>query len=77
MDIQYIPIIYDFFLNNYLCYCNIYEKEHFPGITENEDKGSFEMTLSTGNTFTWPNKPDRILYAKKNIVELIIDEQEK
>lgn len=39
----------------------IYEEQHFPGVIENVDKESYEistMTFCTGNTFRWPNKPE-------------------
>lgn len=40
-----------------------YEGEFFPGIVENIDECGFEistMTFSTGNTFRWPEKIDKI-----------------
>lgn len=44
-----------------------YEGEHFPGVVETVDKLSYEistMTLSTGKTYKWPEKKDKIWYNK-------------
>ncbi|KOB59708.1 19.5g1 protein, partial [Operophtera brumata] len=45
-----------------------YEGEFFPGIVENTDESCFEistMTFSTGNTFRWPERIDKIWYRKR------------
>lgn len=56
------------------CYVIIkYEGEYFPGKIEKEG-GLYEistMVLSTGNTFRWPEKPDKIWYTTRDIVEII------
>lgn len=42
-----------------------YEGEYFPGEIVNIDKGLYEistMVLSTGNSFRWPEKHDKIWY---------------
>lgn len=52
----------------------LYEGQHFPGVVENTNKNEFEvstMTFSTGNTYKWPEKPDKMWYQRKDIVECI------
>lgn len=52
----------------------LYEEQHFPGVIENSNKNEFEvstMTFSTGNTYKWPEKPDKMWYQRKDIVESI------
>ncbi|KAF9405327.1 hypothetical protein HW555_013897 [Spodoptera exigua] len=48
------------------CYVIVlYEGEYFPGKVENVNEKQYEvstMTLSTGNSFRWPEKPDKIWY---------------
>ncbi|CAG4974149.1 unnamed protein product [Colias eurytheme] len=48
------------------CYVIVmYENEYFPGKVEDENKNQYEvstMVLSTGNTFRWPEKTDKIWY---------------
>lgn len=51
-----------------------YEGEYFPGLVENVQGNTFEistMTFSVGNTFRWPEKPDKIWYHKSDVVESI------
>lgn len=52
----------------------LYEGEYFPGIIENVDGGYIEvstMTLTKGNTFRWPDTPDKIWYKNSDLVEYI------
>ncbi|CAG5021004.1 unnamed protein product [Parnassius apollo] len=52
----------------------LYEGQHFPGAIENRNKNEFEvsrMTFSTGNTYKWPEKTDKMWYQSKDIVEYI------
>lgn len=57
------------------CYVIIkYEGEYFPGKIEKKEGGLYEistMVLSTGNTFRWPERPDKIWYTIRDIVEII------
>ncbi|XP_073957399.1 uncharacterized protein [Choristoneura fumiferana] len=51
-----------------------YEGEYFPGKIESLRKNEYEistMTLTTGNSFKWPNPPDKIFYKLKEIMEVI------
>lgn len=51
-----------------------YEGEYFPGKIESLRKNEFEistMTLTTGNTFKWPNTPDKMFYGLMEIMEEI------
>lgn len=50
-----------------------YVGEYFPGVIENIQGNSYEdstMTFSVGNTFKWPEKPDKIWYTDKDIIEV-------
>lgn len=51
-----------------------YEGEYFPGKIESLRKNEYEistMTLTTGNSFKWPNPPDKIFYKFKEIMNVI------
>ncbi|CAB3252107.1 unnamed protein product [Arctia plantaginis] len=51
-----------------------YEGEYLPGKIESLRKNEYEistMTLTTGNSFKWPNPPDKIFYKPKEIMEVI------
>lgn len=51
-----------------------YEGEYFPGTIENVDGDMYEistMSFSSGNTFRWPERSDKIWYQKNDIVEII------
>lgn len=51
-----------------------YEGEYFPGKIESLRKNEYEistMTLTAGNSFKWPNPPDKIFYKLKEIMEVI------
>ncbi|CAH2097239.1 unnamed protein product [Euphydryas editha] len=51
-----------------------YEGEYFPGKIENTDRERYEistMKLSTGNSFRWPKRVDKIWYPTSDIVEII------
>lgn len=53
-----------------------YEGEYFPGKIESLRKNDYEistMTLTTGNSFKWPNPPDKIFYNLKEIIEIIME----
>lgn len=53
-----------------------YEGEYFPGKIESLRKNDYEistMTLTTRNTFKWPNPPDNIFYNLKEIIEIIME----
>ncbi|CAG4990979.1 unnamed protein product [Parnassius apollo] len=52
----------------------LYEGQHFPGAIENRNKNEFEvstMTFSTGNTYKWPEKTDKMWYQSEDIAEYI------
>ncbi|KAF9411724.1 hypothetical protein HW555_009553 [Spodoptera exigua] len=55
------------------CYVIVlYEGEYFPGKVENVNEKQYEvstMTLSTGNSFRWPEKPDKIWYKEDQVIE--------
>ncbi|CAG4937274.1 unnamed protein product [Parnassius apollo] len=57
------------------CYVIVtYEGEYFPGKIEDKDRGMYEistMVLSTGNTFRWPDRADKIWYKLSDIIERI------
>lgn len=57
------------------CYVIVmYEGEYFPGKVESISKNQYEvstMTLSTGNSFKWPDQPDKIWYGEDQIIEKI------
>lgn len=49
-----------------------YEGEYFPGKIENTDRERYEistMTLSTKNSFRWPERVDKIWYPVNDIVK--------
>lgn len=51
-----------------------YEGEYFPGKIVTVASGQYEvstMVLSTGNTFRWPERQDKIWYRKNDIVQPI------
>lgn len=54
----------------------IYENEYFPGRVENIDENQCEvstMVLSSGNTFRWPEKTDKIWYNYDQVIAKIDD----
>ncbi|XP_060803414.1 uncharacterized protein LOC106131537 [Amyelois transitella] len=57
------------------CYVIVtYENKYFPGKVEKVENNLFEvsaMVLSMGNTFRWPEKPDKIWYRFDQIIEEI------